>query len=145
VRSARPQAAPKPIPASVQSKPSSTVTIRGRTLVVIGRPVSGCDSCWSTDAQYWWHVARGMCTVGCSLAREGVPGPYRPAVAAGAATVASASTVARQRRMRAAWLCMRSPFSLVAVLALRSERCSSAVAHRLPAVAYRLRAAAGVA
>jgi hypothetical protein len=144
LRSTSPQAAPKPIAASLQLKPPSatTVTILGRTLVSTGR----CDRCWSTDEQYWWHVPRGMCTVDCSLAREGVPGPQRPAVAAAGVRLASAITIARPLMMRCAWRCMRSPFAVVsAALALPSTRCSSPVAHRLRAVDRRLRAAAGLA
>jgi len=144
LRSISPQAAPKPIAASFQLKPPSatTVTILGGTVVSAGR----CDRCWSTDEQYWWHVPRGMCTVGCSPAREGVPGPQRPAVADAGVRLASATTIARPLMMRLAWRCMRSPFAVVsAALALPWGRCSPPVAHRLRAVDFRLRAAAGLA
>jgi hypothetical protein len=144
LRSISPQATPKPIAASLQLKPPSapTVTIRGRTVVSTGR----CDRCWSTEEQYWWHVPRGMWTMGCSPAREGVPGPQWPAVAAVGVRLASATTIARPLRMRFAWRYMRSPFALVsAVSALPWGRCSLPVAHRLRAVDRRLRAAAGLA
>jgi hypothetical protein len=145
LRSTSPQAAPKPIAASLQLKPPSamTVTIRGR-IVDVGRPGCVCAKCWSTDEQYWWHVPRGMCTVGCSLAREGVPGPQRPAVAAAGMMLASATTIARPLRMRFAWRCMRSPFGVVSALfALPWGRCSLPVAHGLREVDRRLRAAGG--
>lgn len=144
LRSISPQAAPKPIAASLQLKPPSatTVTILGRTVVSRGR----CDRCWATDEQYWWHVPRGICTVGCSLAREGVPGPQRPAVADAGVRIASATTIARPLMMRFAWRYMQSPFAVLsAASALPWERCSLPVAHRLRAVDRRLRAAAGLA
>lgn len=113
-------------------------------IVDVGRPGCVCAKCWSTDEQYWWHVPRVMCTVGCSLARDGVPGPQRPAVAAAGMMLASATTIARPLRMRFAWRCMRSPFGVVSALfALPWGRCSLPVAHGLREVDRRLRAAGG--
>jgi hypothetical protein len=136
--SARPLAAPKPTAASAQLKPVSvvTVTIRGCTCLGAGCPGRGCDRYWSAEAQYWWQVARGMCTVRCSPAREGVPGPKRPALALWAARAASASMTARRRTARVACGCMSSPLWW----SVSSPRhCSSAVVNRLSGVDWRFR------
>jgi hypothetical protein len=137
-RSARPLAAPKPTAASAQLKPVPvvTVTIRGCTWVRAGCPPRGCDRCWSTEAQYWWQIARGMCTVRCSPVCEGIPGPKRPALALGAARVDRTSMSARRRTTRVACGCMSSPLWW----SVSSPRhCSSAVVNRLSAVDWRFR------
>jgi hypothetical protein len=144
VSRARPQAVPKPIAASLQLKPllAATVTIRGRRAVAVGWPCFVLVR--SARAQYWWHIPGAACTtVGCSLAREGVPGPHRPAAAAAGTRAATARANARACRRRGAWRCMGSPF--VRRRGLRRQRCSSPVADRLFTVERRLRFASGVA
>jgi hypothetical protein len=137
---ARPHAVPKPIAASLQLKPlrAATVTTRGRRPIAV--PALACFVLARADReQYWWQVPNAACTaVGGVVARELVPGPQRPAVAAAGTRTATATTIARVCTRRAAWRCMASPF--VVRRGLRRQRCSWPVGRRLITVNRRLRA-----